>query len=175
MASSTIHERPRTSEPRERLAANGAVALSDSELIAILLRTGCVGANAVDVARQLIVEFGSLSGAGAGDGRRAGADQGRGTGQGRANSPPRSASPRGLARENLDRRTVETPMQVWDLLGAEMRALQTESLRVIPPRYEIQLIRVEEVFRQSQRVSRASAGDFPPRGAPFGLRAHHRP
>src|SRR2546425_8764738 len=56
-----IHELPEQERPREKLAAHGAAALSDSELIAILLRTGIPGANAVDIGRQLILHFGSLA------------------------------------------------------------------------------------------------------------------
>ena len=120
MASPTIHELPANERPRERLTAHGATALSDSELIAILLRTGCVGANAVDVARHLIVDFGSLSGLA----RATVAELARIKGVGPAKAVQLAAAfglASRLARENLDRRTVETPAQVWDLLGAEMR------------------------------------------------------
>src|SRR6186997_1735700 len=40
--------------PRERLLARGAAALSDAELVALLLRTGTGGASALDIARALI-------------------------------------------------------------------------------------------------------------------------
>lgn len=46
--------------PRERLMAKGPKGLGDEELLAILLRTGIRGENAVDVARRLITECGSL-------------------------------------------------------------------------------------------------------------------
>ena len=46
-----IREMPQDERPREKLIARGAAALNDSELIAILLRTGLPGANAVEVAR----------------------------------------------------------------------------------------------------------------------------
>lgn len=46
--------------PRERLAAKGPRSLADEELLAILLRTGMRGENAVEVARRLITECGSL-------------------------------------------------------------------------------------------------------------------
>jgi len=52
-----------TSErPRERLAALGAGALSSAELIAILLRTGIEGLNAVQLAQDLLMDLGGLSG-----------------------------------------------------------------------------------------------------------------
>ena len=62
MTTLRIHELPAQERPREKLAALGAGALSDSELIAILLRTGMQGANAIDVARKLLAEYQSLSG-----------------------------------------------------------------------------------------------------------------
>src|SRR6476659_6214408 len=57
-----IREMPQDERPREKLLAHGAMALADSELIAILLRTGLPGANAVEVARQLLKRYDSLSG-----------------------------------------------------------------------------------------------------------------
>ena len=52
-----IKAQPANERPRERLAALGADALSHAELIAILLRTGLKGTNAVDVARQLVAKY----------------------------------------------------------------------------------------------------------------------
>lgn len=46
--------------PREKLLATGPESLSDAELLAIFLRTGLPGKSAVDLARELITEFGSL-------------------------------------------------------------------------------------------------------------------
>ncbi len=53
MAQLKIREMPQDDRPREKLIARGASALTDAELIAILLRTGLPGANAVDVAGAL--------------------------------------------------------------------------------------------------------------------------
>lgn len=47
-------------QPREKLLQCGASSLSDSELLAIFLRTGIPGKTAVDMARDLLGEFGSL-------------------------------------------------------------------------------------------------------------------
>jgi DNA repair protein RadC len=56
----TLKDQPVSERPRERLAALGADALSHAELIAILLRTGLKGANAVEVGKQLLQKFGTL-------------------------------------------------------------------------------------------------------------------
>ena len=55
-----LKDQPVSERPRERLAALGADALSHAELIAILLRTGLKGANAVEIGRQLLQKFGTL-------------------------------------------------------------------------------------------------------------------
>jgi DNA repair protein RadC len=47
--------------PRERLLARGAQALSDAELVAILLRTGLRGKSAIELADDLIGKFGSIA------------------------------------------------------------------------------------------------------------------
>ena len=46
--------------PREKLLQRGAAALTDAELLAIFLRTGVHGKTAVDLARDLLADFGSL-------------------------------------------------------------------------------------------------------------------
>ena len=51
---------PQQERPREKLLSQGTSALSDAELLAIFLRTGCKGIDVVTLARQLISEFGSL-------------------------------------------------------------------------------------------------------------------
>jgi len=51
---------PRQERPREKLLDKGAGTLSDAELLAIFLRTGTRGMSAVDLARQLLTEFGGL-------------------------------------------------------------------------------------------------------------------
>jgi DNA repair protein RadC len=57
-----IADWPATERPRERLLANGAAALSDAELVAVLLRTGVRGKSAVDLARELLDRFRGLRG-----------------------------------------------------------------------------------------------------------------
>src|SRR5580658_5632124 len=55
-----LKDQPLSERPRERLAVLGADALSHAELIAILLRTGLKGANAVELGKQLLQKFGTL-------------------------------------------------------------------------------------------------------------------
>jgi DNA repair protein RadC len=63
-----ISDWPLAERPRERLLANGAKALSDAELLAVLLRTGLREKSAVQFARELLQQFEGLAGLfGAGD------------------------------------------------------------------------------------------------------------
>ena len=57
-----ITDWPLDERPREKLLQRGADALSDAELLAIFLRTGIKGQTAVDMARTLLDEYGSLRG-----------------------------------------------------------------------------------------------------------------
>jgi len=55
-----IRSWPKTERPRERLLEQGEAVLSDAELLALFLGSGPVGRSAVDLARELLNEFGSL-------------------------------------------------------------------------------------------------------------------
>lgn len=56
-----ITDWPADERPREKLLRAGASALSDAELLAIFLRVGMAGKSAVDLGRELLVSFGSLT------------------------------------------------------------------------------------------------------------------
>jgi len=55
-----IKDKPTEERPREKLIAQGAMVLSNAELLAIFLRTGTRGYSAIELAENLISEFGSL-------------------------------------------------------------------------------------------------------------------
>src|ERR1035441_10089787 len=57
MTTYLIREMPEGERPRERLKLRGAAALSDAELVAILLRTGMKGVSAVQLSHQVIRGF----------------------------------------------------------------------------------------------------------------------
>ena len=55
-----INDWPEQDRPRERLAREGAPALSNAELLAIFLRVGVRGRNAVELGQHMLEHFGSL-------------------------------------------------------------------------------------------------------------------
>ncbi len=56
-----INDWPEDQRPRERLIKFGAAALSDAELLAVFLRIGVKGKSAVDLGRDMLSHFGSLT------------------------------------------------------------------------------------------------------------------
>ncbi len=57
-----ITDWPAEQRPRERLIRHGAQMLSDAELLAVFLRVGVTGKSAVDLGRDMVGHFGSLTG-----------------------------------------------------------------------------------------------------------------
>ncbi len=139
-----IQELPSEERPREKLAALGAGALSDSELIAILLRTGVQGANAIEVARQLLRLFGSLIALSRGTVSELAKIKGVGPAKAVQLAAAFGLASR-LARERLDKQPMDSPALIHELLGAEMCSLHRESLRVILLDAKLRLLRVEEI------------------------------
>jgi DNA repair protein RadC len=158
MSQLKIREMPQDERPREKLAKHGAAALTDSELIAILLRTGIPGANAVEVARQLLEKYGSVGGL-----SRCGVDElAKIAGVGFAKATQLVAAfglGQRLARETLSKQKIDSPELVNELIGPEMRRLHKESLRVILLDTRYHLIRVEEVSVGSVNESIAHPRD----------------
>lgn len=58
----SIQDWPLAERPREKLLLQGPASLSDAELLAVFLRIGSRGKTAVDLARELLVEFEGLRG-----------------------------------------------------------------------------------------------------------------
>lgn len=125
-----IQDLPAGERPREKLLRQGPAALSDPELLAIFLRVGTPGRSAIDMAREILERCGSLVGLS----RSGFADLAKVKGVGEAKAAQLAAAVelgRRLARERLQGRPMNEPSLVYELLGAEMRALRQESLRVL--------------------------------------------
>jgi len=141
-----IKDQPASERPRERLAAKGPGALTDAELIAILLRTGLQGANAVAVGAQLLQKFGSLQALA----RASVEDLQKVKGIGRDKAVTLLAAFT-LARkmaEELQRESpvLDNPEAVVALLRDLNRVKNVETLQVLLLNTRKRLIRVEEAI-----------------------------
>src|SRR6266404_8063154 len=159
MSNLTIRGMLPEERPREKLATHGAAALTDPELIAILLRTGVAGKNVLEVARHLLKEFGSLGGL-----SRCSVDELaniRGVGFAKAVQLVAAFGlGQRLARETLSKRKLDSPELVNELVGAEMRMLRKESLRVILLDTRYHWIRTEPISLGSVNESIAHPRDI---------------
>jgi len=153
-----ISEMPEAERPREKLLARGPSALIDPELIAILLGSGVAGANAIEVARQLLAKYQSLTGL-----SRCTVDELkkiRGIGKAKAMHLVAAFQlGRRLANERLMRQKLDSPELVYELMAPEMRALHKESLRVILLDTRYHHLATEEISRGSVNESIAHPRD----------------
>lgn len=131
MLSLRMNELPTNDQPRERLARLGAGALSDAELLAILLRVGVSGTNVLQLSQQLLNDYGGWIGlqrAEYNDLCRRG-----GIGASKAASIKAALEiGRRLARISVDERfPIRSPADVAALLMVEMSHLDQEHLRTV--------------------------------------------
>lgn len=138
---------PIDERPRERLLRSGCVHLSDAELVAIFLRTGVRGRNAVDVARGLLGRFGSISGLFAAELKALRAVPGMGTAKYCELQAAAELLRRAL-REDLARRDVlSSPAAVRDFLRLKLRDRPHEVFIALFLDAQNRVIADEELFR----------------------------
>jgi DNA repair protein RadC len=145
--------------PRERLARLGPQALTNAELIAILLRVGIEGENAVQVGQRLLHKFGGIRGL-----HRASFSevlQQRGVGKAKVAAIKAAIElGRRLTLEAPEERhTVNSPEDAVALVQFEMQALEKEHLRVIMLDTRNHVIEVNEVYQGSLNSSVVRVGE----------------
>ncbi|MBA2623888.1 MAG: DNA repair protein RadC [Chthoniobacterales bacterium] len=153
-----ISEMPQDDRPREKLRKRGADALTDSELIAILLRTGLVGANAVEVAGHLLERYGSLVGLSRCSLEELSTIPGVGPAKAMQLVATFKLGQR-LAKETYAHEKIDTPQLVYEMLASEMRGLHKESLRVLLLDTRYRLLRTEQISLGSVNESIAHPRD----------------
>jgi DNA repair protein RadC len=142
-----ITDWPAADRPRERLLATGAESLSDAELVAIFLRTGMKGKSAVDLARETLARFGSLSALFAADGTEVCAVPGLGAAKYVQLQAVLEIARRSL-REQLARGTVlGSPQAVRDYLRLKLQDRPYEVFVGMFLDAQNRVLAVEELFR----------------------------
>ncbi len=156
----TLRELPASERPRERLEKLGPAALSDTELLAILLRTGIPGHTALDLARDLLSDYGGLDGL-----LRVGfGELARRSGLGPAKAAQVQAALE-LGRRLLlltpeQRRQINTPEDVASLLRLEMGHLDQEQIRVLLLDTRHRLIRQVLVYQGNVCSAQVRIGEL---------------
>ena len=145
--------------PRERLSTHGAQALSNAELIAILLRVGVPGENAVQVGQRLLQKFHGIGGL-----HRAPFEelcQQHGIAEAKAAQIKAAIElGRRLSVESPEERpTINSPADAAALVQYEMSALEQEHLRVLLLDRRNKVMEVSEVYRGSVNSSQVRIGE----------------
>jgi DNA repair protein RadC len=145
--------------PRERLETLGPQVLSNPELIAILLRTGVPGENAVEVAQRLLKNFGGLLGL-----HRASFDEllnQHGVGEAKASQIKAAIElGRRLPLEApQERPSINSPADAAALIQYEMSALDQEHLRVLLLDRRNRVLEIVEVYKGSVNSSQVRVGE----------------
>ena len=145
--------------PRERLAALGPQALSNAELIAILLRVGVTGENAVQVGQRLLNKFGGLRGLHRVPFKEL-MDQ-YGLGEAKASQIKAAIElGRRLTLESPEERpAINSPADAAALVQYEMSALEQEHLRVILLDRRNKVMETVEVYKGSVSSSQIRVGE----------------
>lgn len=152
-----LHESDR---PRERLANLGPQALTNAELIAILLRVGVKGESAVALGQRLLNNFGALTGLH----RAPFADLKKQHGLGDAKAAQIKAAielGRRLTLESPEERpTINSPADAAALVQYEMSAFEQEHLRVILLDRRNRVLETVEVYKGSVNSSQVRVGEL---------------
>ncbi len=151
-----LHESER---PRERLASLGSQVLSSAELLAILLRVGVRGENAVQVGQRLLHKFGGLGGL-----HRAPFEElvhQHGIGEAKAAQIKAAIElGRRLTLESPEERPIiNGPADAAALVRYEMSALEQEHLRVLLLDTRNHVLDIVEVYRGSVNMSQIRVGE----------------
>ena len=144
-----ITDWPAAERPREKLIELGAEALSDAELLAIFLRVGVVGKSAVDLARDLLSQFGSLNGIFAATEHELSQVHGIGTSKYVQLQAIFEMSGRALNEQLQQRDVLKSPQAVRDYLVLKLGSLTKEVFLVLFLDTQNRLVATEEMFSGS--------------------------
>lgn len=138
---------PEDDRPREKLLQRGAQALSDAELLAIFLRTGVAGKSAVDMARDLVTQFGSLTRLFAASRKEFCAVHGLGDAKYAQLQAVLEMARRALAEEMRQGDALASPAAVRDYLRLALAGKTYEVFCVVFLDTQHRVLAVEELFR----------------------------
>jgi DNA repair protein RadC len=145
--------------PREKMASVGPSQLSNEELLAILLRVGMEGENAVEMAGRLIREFRGLRGLYQASYAELCARHGLGPAKAAQLLAAMELGKR-IARVENAKPVIHSPQDVYDQVGYEMSLLEQEELWAIQMDTRNQVLSQEVIYRGSANASSVRVGEL---------------
>ena len=142
-----LKDLPEDARPREKLLARGAGALSDAELLALLLRSGIPGKNALQMGQELLDNFGGVAGLLHTSPQALKSIKGLGPAKGAEIVAVLELARRALAAQLKDKPLFTTPQAVREYLQLQLGSRQHEIFAVLFLDSQHRLIALEELFR----------------------------
>jgi DNA repair protein RadC len=155
-----IRDLPATDRPRERLRDAGPSALSNQELLAILLRTGSAAESALVQANRLLGRFRGLVGLARAGFAELCAEHGLGAAKAAQVQAALELGKRLAAAQPEERVSIRSPEDVGNLLQGEMGLLDQEHLRVLLLNTRNQVLGTHEVYRGSVHTAVVRIGEL---------------
>ncbi|KJZ17788.1 hypothetical protein TW86_02145 [Halomonas sp. S2151] len=143
----SIRDWPEGERPREKLLTLGPTALSDAELLAIVLRVGVAGRSAVDLARDVLGAFGGLRALLEAHQQEVCAQRGLGLATFVQLQAAQEMSRRHLASHLERGQALNSPARVRTFLSAQLRHLDHEAFAALFLDAQHRVIRFEVLFR----------------------------
>ncbi len=145
MSGPRIKDIPASERPRERLAANGADTLANSDLIAILLRTGLQGKSALVIGSELLARFQTLERLSQASVKELCEVKGIGRDKAVTLQAAFTLARRMAAEIRTESPMMDKPEQVADLLREDARGYEVEHFLVLLLNTRRRLIRIEHI------------------------------
>ena len=142
-----LKDLPQEARPREKLLSRGAAALSDAELLALLLRSGIQGKNVLQLAQELVDCFGGVAGLLHTPAEALKTVKGLGPAKRAELVAVLELARRALAQQLTQKPLFNTPQAVRDYLQLQLGGLHHEVFAVLFLDSQHRLIALEEMFR----------------------------
>ena len=155
----TIKELPSGERPRERLLHFGAGALSNTELLAIILRSGTRDENVVRFAQRILTKFGGLPGLARANTTQLTNEKGLGPAKVAQLKAALELGRRLLAVSHDERVQVRSPADAANMVMSEMSLLEQEELRVMLLDTKNHILATETLYRGSLNTSLIRVGE----------------
>lgn len=143
----SLKDLPQEARPREKLLARGPGALSDAELLALLLRTGTAGKNVLHLAQELSDQFGGIAGLLNAPSSHLAAIKGLGPAKQAELQAVLELARRALAQTLRERAALDSPQAVKDYLQLQIGRRSHEVFAVVFLDAQHKLVALEEMFR----------------------------
>lgn len=155
-----ISDLQESDRPRERLASLGPQALTNAELLAILLRVGVQGENAVEVGQRLLTRFNGLNGLHRAPFKELMDQHGLGEAKAAQIKAAIELGRRLTLESPQERPAINSPVDAAALLLFDMSALEQEHLRVMLLDRRNRVLEIVEVYKGSVNSSQVRIGEL---------------